>query len=255
MRLPGITVVCVTNDPETLKNNLLISPIVAEDKAPLITIPNAQSASEAYYEAYEKITTKYAIFCHQDVYIPRNWEKEFIRETSKLPRWGIISPIGVHFSSNIIFGKVWSNGLSMFCGESIIEPTPIQSADEVMLVLNLENANPFDPSMPSFHLYGTDAIQSLLLNGYKSFAINAPIIHNSLPIRGLGKDFSRAYEFMQRKWRDSLPLNTCLFPITKHGLPLLKFRTRKLVSRLRRKKYVSQRHGNVKSLAAQLGLE
>jgi hypothetical protein len=103
------------------------------------------------------------------------------------------------------------------------------SFDELAFVLKRKAGSVLDPALPHFHLYGTDVVQTALSQGYTAYIADLPCIHNSRPVRNLRGGYALAYRHMQKKWKAILPLRTSVLPVTRWGVPLLKYNVRSLL--------------------------
>ena len=256
MAQSSITFVSAVNDFSILENNLLQSPIIKSGKAKLLIETDHNSASIAYNEALSKINSGIVVFAHQDVYFPNGWERLLYKGLKKIndKKWAIVGIIGIT-KNGFIVGKSWSNGLNMEISSPLNVPYPIVSIDEIVIVMNKKNLVRFDEKLPGFHLYGTDIVQNALIKDYKAYVINAPVIHNSLPIKFLGRDYIVSYRYMQKKWRNQLPLNNVIVKITKFGMPLAKYYLSKYKKHLLHKMPQVKRHENPLIVAKKLDYE
>ena len=84
----------------------------------------------------------------------------------------------------------------------------VQSLDELLIVLRRSSGLRFDPDLPHFHLYGTDIVQTALASGKGAYVVDAPVIHNSKPIKRLDRNFWMAFNYMVGKWRGLPPIQT-----------------------------------------------
>ncbi|MCX7888843.1 MAG: hypothetical protein N2422_03820 [Rhodobacteraceae bacterium] len=115
-------------------------------------------------------------------------------------------------------GRVWSSSIGGEIGSDLDAPTPAQSFDELAIVMKRAAGLRFDERLPNFHLYGTDIVQAALSAGHGAYVATLPLVHNDTYKDQLREDFMSAYRWMQRKWRDRLPLSTTVGSITWHGL-------------------------------------
>jgi len=122
---------------------------------------------------------------------------------------------------------LWSSGLGRVIGGPF-DPKPCVSLDEVVLILRGGCGVNFDPAMPGFHLYGTDICRTALRAGRGVYAIDAPVIHNSVPVAMLDRGYRQAYRFLQKKWHSELPLPTCVVPVTRTLWPVWRFNLRQM---------------------------
>ena len=178
------------------------------------------------------------IFAHQDVYFPRGWDKKLFSTIEGLElegnKWGVLGVVGKDRTNNLV-GGAWSNGLQLKIESKFTSPATVMSVDEIAIVLRKNSGLRFDDDLPSFHLYGTDIVQSALKAGFEAYVFDGPVIHNSVPVVQLDSSYVKAYQYIQRKWKAELPIWTTVVPVTKSGWPLL----RKWISQ--RRKYIFKR--------------
>jgi len=222
---PSLAVVAAVNDDECLKNNLTASPMLAENNVPLIIKRDYKSATLAYNDGLDCADADIVIFAHQDVYFPRGWEKklssaiEVIEQRNE--KWGVLGVIGADKDGKLV-GGAWSNGLQRKIESNFTSPAPVRSFDEIVLILRKDGGIRFDNNLPGFHLYGSDIALSAIRAGLGAYVFDAPVIHNSIWRKKLGLSYCDAYRYMQRKWKDELPVYTLVLPTTKSCWPLLR---------------------------------
>ncbi|WP_155322049.1 hypothetical protein [Desulfosarcina ovata] len=172
------------------------------------------------------------VFAHQDVYFPNGWFSNLSRIIDELnkkdKKWAVLGIIGVDING-AIEGRTWSTGLRKEVGCSLTYPRLVQSIDELVIVINRIAGIVFDEKLPGFHLYGTDIVQTAILNGFSAYVIDNPVIHNSLPIIKLDNGFTKAYRYMKKKWKTILPIKSPVTTITRYGYPLFKKRIRQML--------------------------
>jgi hypothetical protein len=233
-----MVVICAVNNEETLRRDLMSSPIMQSGTVPIFTYRRAKTAGEAYNAGIEATKGEYMIFAHQDVYLPLDWELELRKNIRLLEdrnvSWGVLGCMGVTRSGEVA-GTVWSSGSGREYQRRIEQPVEVCSLDEVVLVVRRSTNLVFDPRLPSFHLYGTDIVLSAANAGYKSFAINAPIIHNSNPVLGLDHGYRTAFDYMCDKWSAELPVRTLICELSSNRLSLLTTHVRLTKNQLLRK--------------------
>jgi len=221
----SMAVVAAVNDNECLISNLAASPMIAEDGVPLIVKQGYKSAALAYNDGLDCADADIVIFAHQDVYLPRGWHKKLSSAIQSLElkgkTWGVLGVAGKDKNGNLV-GGAWSNGLQRKIESKFTSPASVRSLDEIVLILRKNSELRFDEDLPGFHLHGTDIALTALKAGLGAYVFDCPVIHNSLWIKKLGPSYSAAYRYMQRKWRDELPIYTLILPITRSGWPLLR---------------------------------
>ncbi|MCL2894643.1 glycosyltransferase [Brenneria tiliae] len=222
----NILAVSAVNNDDVLKNCLLRSPDINSGLLPLAVYRGYKNASMAYNQA-RKEAPKDAIliFVHQDVYLPagflNNLHKQLEILKRKDPNWGVLGCIGVDMSGGIV-GETWSSGIGKVVGVKVTKPEQVQSVDELIIISKNDELSFFDDNLPSFHLYGTDIVQSVLDRGRKSYVVDLPIIHHSKPVISLLGGYSDAFWYMKKKWKDNLPITSTICRITPSGIYFLK---------------------------------
>ncbi len=210
-------VYCVANDGKILARDLQSSPDIANQVVPLSVLWNETSASAAYARALTTSEADLLIFAHQDLYLPRGWFNRLARVIDRLDRldqnWAVIGLAGRTHSGAFV-ANVWDSGVGCVAGAPFADPVRAASLDELVLIVRRAASVGFDPQLPCFHLYGTDLVLSAEAKGKTAYIINLPAIHNSKPVRRLGRDYIAAYRFMVGKWRDQLPWPTVPLPLT-----------------------------------------
>lgn len=248
------TIVVASNDDAVLQGNLLSSEITANEQTELLVQQKFDSAALAYNDGLMRARSDLVLFVHQDVYIPTSWQETFRQAIKNLQGrpWGVLGIIGKSRENRVI-GRTWSTGIGKEIGCRILTPELAESLDELLIVVNKKTGICFDERLPGFHLYGTDIVQTAKRSGWETYVINAPVIHNSLPVKKLGSDFSLAYRYMQRKWHRKLPIPTLTASITQYGWPLTKITLKQLFKKDNRSIY--QRLDNPRNKAQELGYE
>jgi len=219
----GIVVVTASHDPAILAANLARSPDIAEGNVPLHVERDAPSAAIAYNRGLAATTAPVVVFAHHDVYLPRGWEALLDARLAALaaaePDWAVAGAYGVGLDG-AGRGPVWSTSLGQIVGRVELRPVAVQSLDELLIVVRRAAGLGFDPSLPGFHLHGTDIVQAARAAGRGAFALTLPVVHNDGYKDLLGPDFARAFHHQRRKWRERLPLRTPVITIAWHGLHL-----------------------------------
>jgi hypothetical protein len=221
--MPSIAVAAAVNNPRVLANCLERSPDIAEGRLALRTYRDFPSASAAYNQGLDEAGADVVAFAHQDVYLPRGFlaraQRHVAALTARDPDWAVAGVIGID-PAGATRGETWSTGIGKVVGKPIDDIAEVVTLDEVLLLVRRASGLRFDPEMPSFHLYAADAVQTARANGQKSYVVPLPIVHHSRPVVRLDGGYQAAYRFMQRKWRDDLPLPNLVCPIRSSMLPL-----------------------------------
>ena len=212
------------------------SPDIADGTIPVIAKRGAKSMASAYNQGLLEIDARIALLAHQDTYLPKGWLDRAIDRLNSLtqqhPEWMVCGPYGVDASGKHI-GRIWDTTLGQeFCAQDF-EPTPIESLDELLIILRAESGIRFDEKLPDFHLYGTDIVQIARQMGGSAFAVELPVVHNNRPTASLGGGYMEAYRYVRRKWRAKLPIWTTISAISYFPVSLwrAKWRRRKIKDR------------------------
>jgi hypothetical protein len=225
--MSNFSLIAAVNDEEVLNTSLLASPDIKE-MCDVVLQANPPSAAIAFNEGIRKAKGDILIFAHQDVFLPAGWLNAVIQATHWLnqaqSKWGVLGVFGIGLHGRGC-GYVYSTGLKRYVGSPTSEPAPVQSLDEMVLILRADEGIIFDEALPGFHLYGTDLCLTARIQGCHSYAIQAFCIHNSNG-HSLPPAFWHASAYMRRKWARFLPVRTPCTTLTRWGWPGLKERMR-----------------------------
>lgn len=226
-----VDVVAAVNDERVLTENLALSPLFREQIS-LWPMRAYSSAGEAYNAGLDAGHSDVLVFAHQDVYLPQPWLQQLFTGMQAVeaidPDWAVIGVYGVGREGKHV-GHCWSSGLNRELGFEFGPPQRVVSIDELVIILRRSSGLRFDEGLPGFHLYGTDIVQAALAKGFGAYVIHAPVVHNSRRVKTLFGAYARAYRYMQRKWRNTLPIQTTVVPVTKFGYPLFRAALRRVV--------------------------
>jgi hypothetical protein len=250
-------IAAAVNDHAVLELCLNRSPAVLEGEAKLRIYEDFRTAGAAYNQALADSPAPYLVLLHQDVYLPRDFIANLRAQVERLseidPTWAVAGVIGTDAAGNVV-GQTWSSGLRQIVGAKTEQPVAVEALDEMLLVIRRAAGVAFDPDIPSFHLYGTDIIQTAKTRGMKSYVIDAPVIHHSRPTVDLRGGFRVAYGYMQRKWRSTLPIQNLVCPIYPTMIPFW-IRNAKMLFRVRGDTTRREPEGDPVDIARELGLE
>jgi len=254
----SLAVVAAVNDEKVLQTNLAASPLINETGIPLIIERGHLCAGAAYNAGMLCTDAEVIIFPHQDVYLPMGWEARVFKAIDDLNekkcKWGVLGVYGVK-SSGQHTGRVWSSGLGHEIGGSLKEPQAVVSIDELVIILRRECNLWFDEELPGFHLYGTDIVQTAFQHGFEAYVFDAPVVHNSNPVVRLDESYWNAYSYVQKKWHATLPIPTCVVPITRFNWQRRRYRMSMIKRRLMGWKPKTGRQDDPKILARKFGYE
>lgn len=242
---------CASHSDAILQANLARSPLLAH--VPLQVERDAPSAAIAYNRALAATSAPVVVFAHHDVYLPPGWDGLLAARLAELPPdWALFGSFGIGLDGAHV-GPVWSSSLGMIVGRVPTSPVPVQSFDELLIVLRRDSGLRFDEALPGWHMYGTDIVQAARAAGHGAYAGALPCIHNDRYHGSLGADFDAAYRFMQRKWAAKLPLRTPITKISRSGLHLMRDRWRNRQSASLREGMAIGTDHAVEHLAARCG--
>jgi hypothetical protein len=214
-------IICASHSDAILDANLGRSPCLAS--IPLHVERGAPSASIAYNRGLDATTAPILIFAHHDVYLPPGWDRVLAERLKELdatdPQWALFGTFGVGTDHSHI-GPVWSSSLGQIVGRVPLKPAPVQSFDELLIILRRDSGIRWDDQLPNWHMYGTDIVATARAKGRTAYAGALPCIHNDRYHDALGEDYKACYRYMQRKWASQLPLRTPIAKISRSGLHL-----------------------------------
>jgi len=207
----GFTIVAAVNNVQVLRSNLCLSPGLLARAHQLVIKENCVSASLAYNSAIEEADNDVIIFAHQDVYLPEGWFPDLRKSLAYLKAenvdWGVLGCFGCASFAEHGLGMVYTNGLGVH-GRKIDKPEPIETLDEIVLIVRKSSGLRFDPQLPHFHLYGTDICLAAKTMGMTSYAIPAFCVHNTNQLLSFPAEFYQCYRYLKRKWARFLPIYT-----------------------------------------------
>ena len=210
--IPSCTIVAAVNDERVLGRNLLASPALAgHHPHQLLLRRGFGSASQAYNHALGEAEHDLVIFAHQDVYLPDTWFGDLERCLNWLSatgvKWGVLGCYGARKGTSQGVGRVYTRGLGRH-GRRLAAPEPIETLDEIVLILRRSSGLRFDPRLPHYHLYGSDICLTARQQGLQNFAFQGYCVHNTNQILILPPEFYTCYRYMRSKWADCLPIYT-----------------------------------------------
>jgi hypothetical protein len=143
---------------------------------------------------------------------------------------------------------LYSSGLGV-SGAPFEHPKPVQTLDEIVLILRKSSSLRFDEQLPHFHLYGTDICLQASRRGLKSYAVSAFCIHNTRQTLVLPAEFYECCKCIRRTWSNCLPIQTTCVRITAFNIPIYARRLHETYLRhIRRKEVGGMRVKDVRRL-------
>ena len=226
-----MTIVAAVNNRQVLMENLLQSPALGGNRFQLLIKENFASASLAYNSAIDDAENDILVFVHQDIYLPEGWFAKVEAAVRRLDRagmnWGVLGCFGSRRNADDGLGRVYTTGLGVH-GKAILNPEPVETLDEIVLIIRKSSGLQFDRYLPHFHMYGVDLCLSARSKGFTNFAIPAFCIHNTYQT-ALPREFWSCYWYVKRKWADFLPIYTSCVTISRFDTDLRKKQVRELI--------------------------
>jgi hypothetical protein len=224
-----LTFASAINDRELFASNFLASPIFAGSHPHQIIVQSSfPSAAKAYNDAIDRSKNEIIVFAHQDMVFPASWLTDLERALNNLdridPNWGVLGCFGETADAQGR-GHVYMPGLGIV-GAPSENPQPVQTLDEIVLIIKKSSGLRFDPNLPHFHFYGADICLRANRLGRKSYAISAFCLHNTQFNLVLPREFYACYRHIKREWRAQLPIQTTCVRVTKYDLDVMKRRIR-----------------------------
>lgn len=200
-------IVTVSNNDSVLKNNLLKSDIF---KHHVLTVGHTTSNIPAAINAMNYPTLGARMFVHNDVYIPKGFEEKLIKTLYELPDdWAVIGAAGAVFvrDQRQFLGHIDDRGMKW--GRPVDKPIPVQTLDELLIIVNDNHGFwKFDEQFP-FDFYGADLCMQAHERGLGVYVVPAFVHHNST--RKVGERTPSFYESeakFREKWKHRLPIAT-----------------------------------------------
>jgi Glycosyltransferase like family len=238
LTLRDVTFAVAVNNRQIFNDNFFASPCFRRPHHYQLLIQNDfSSAAIAYNDAIEKSDNDLIVFAHQDIFLPELWLSALKCALDYLtvndPEWGVLGCYGKTVDGRG-WGHLYSSGRGVI-GEPFERPVPIQTLDEIVLILRKSSGLRFDEHLPYFHLYGADVCLSAAKMGRTSYAISAFCIHNTVQSLVLPTEFYCCCGYIKRVWKDRLPIQTTCVRITRFNISLYKRRLREACLRVRGK--------------------
>ena len=222
--LPQLTFVVAVNNPDILRTNLLASACFQGTHCHQVILQKGfRSASSAYNGAIERADNDIVVFVHQDVLLPEPWlgqvNSAFTALTNDDPHWGVLGCWGVKDTGEGC-GHVYSHGDGVI-GRAFDTPVPVQTLDEVVLIIRKSSGLRFDVHLPDFHFYGTDICMRAASMRLRCYAISAFCIHNTAQYFLYPWKFYQCYWYVRKAWSQYLPIHTSCIRISRFNADLI----------------------------------
>lgn len=253
-----ILIGALVNNDRTLAENLARSPDIAGGLVGLMEERGAPSAGVGLNRLLDRAGgARCVVLSHQDVYLPAGWTARLATAMEELSSaddsWAVLGVFG-RAAGGGYAGRAWSTGIGRELTGGARTPALAVSLDELVLVVRGDAGLRFDETLPDFHLYGTDIVMMARSAGRSAYVVEAPVVHNSVPVLRLGKGYGSAYRHLARKWRRELPLSTCVARVDRLGIGLLRTRWR-IFSTRRKRMSIGAVRPDAREIARMLGYE
>lgn len=155
------------------------------------------------------------LFVHEDVYLPDEFESQITKAIKSLPiDWAVCGVAGARMinGKRQEIGHILDRGMNW--GRPIKNPIPVQTVDELCVILNSEwfgeKGLQFDENMP-LDYFGSDICMQAIDKGLSIHVIPGYCEHNSSRlIGGRTPAFFEAQAIFRNKWIKHLPIaGTC----------------------------------------------
>ena len=225
MSCNDLTIAVAVNDINVLWQNLFLSPDLSNGLSSRLVIREGYpSASLAYNTVLDESESDIVIFVHQDVFLLEGFFPRLKRWISYLEdkevNWGVLGCFGSKKFAEGGVGSIFTTGMGVH-GKEISEPEPVETLDEILLVVRKSSGLRFDQSLPHFHLYGTDICLAARDKGMSCYVVPGFCIHNTNQILSLPDEFYECYDFLKKKWKKYLPIYTSCVKISRFDEELL----------------------------------
>lgn len=206
---------------DSFKNHLINSIGLKEFEILCYTNKNEYSLTEIYNKGLKESKYELVVFCHDDIFLEKNWGNKLLKDFEKNPNFGIIGKAGSCEISNS--GIFWENINKSMVGHvfhrqkdntKILNKYSIKS-DNLIEVVVLDGffisvnkkiiKKEFDESIKGFHFYDHSFCIQNYLNGVKiGVTFSFEITHDS--IGNVDESFMLAKENFLEKYGEKLPI-------------------------------------------------
>jgi hypothetical protein len=151
------------------------------------------------------------------MFLPQAWLSQLENSLQYLHEnelsWGVLGCWGAR-ADRACLGHIYSSGLGIL-GHDFDHPLPVQTLDEIVLIVRKSSGLSFHDALPGFHFYGTDICMSAAVQGLECYVLPAFAIHNTAQILKLPADFYACYAHAKRLWKKQLPIQTTCIRISR----------------------------------------
>ena len=225
------SVLCATNNPLQLQNNLAASPdlLTTRHQHELIAITNASSIATAFQEGLKHATHTWLILAHQDVYLPEGWLADIqhawhIAEQKLGQAIGVAGVAGTvkNQAGNFDYAGCVMDRIYTFNYLQSQLPLQAHSLDELVLVYRNDRFIPeLNPDF-GFHYYATESVFKAEEHGFIGAILPVPCLHNSSRYDSTinDEDVKQKSQTFYHTWQHRLPIRTTIAYMTHEGITL-----------------------------------
>jgi|SRR6202140_3593435 len=202
-----LSIVCVFNDADVLKNRLLDSLAAQLTPHEVITVDNVKGrfdrAAKALNWGAAQSRGDWLVFVHQDIQLLSNdclARAEKLLESSVFDGWaGVAGFTREAKLRGIILDR------AMLLGSPFEGQKEVQTLDECLLMHRREPKGHkyFDESVPGWHAYGVDACCTAIRGGATNYVLPLPVWHDSKSTNLQGLE--EAHRYIWEKHGAALP--------------------------------------------------
>lgn len=212
--MKNLVIITTNHSEEVLERNVKRSQIIQHLEKPLMVVEDQKNVSKSYNNGLKIVEDAqgidYIMCLHEDVFMPEAFEAQFMNGLSLLPsNWAVLGVAGVMLDSSrkrVSFGNISDRGREW--GKAIYRPMPVQTVDELMIILNPKAGLKFDEQF-DLDFYGADICMQAHEKGLGVFAVPGYVQHNSTrAFGGRTPSFYANEKRFQEKWKHMLPICT-----------------------------------------------
>ena len=192
-----ISIVCVYNDEQVLRERLLPSLGSQLAAHEIITVDNRQSrfqsAAAALNWGAAQISGDWLLFAHQDVaLLSEEWLARAEELLNKLNPFGWSGVAGSDATGRFRGMLIDRAHLS---GEPFTAPMEVQTLDECLLIHRRTDKDDryFDEGLTGWHAYGVDACCAAIRSGAQNYVLPLPVWHDSKTTNLAGLEEAHLY--------------------------------------------------------------
>jgi SAM-dependent methyltransferase len=197
------SVVVPVNNALQFELNVRRSPGIAEIGAEVIPVEGASSAAEAFTLGRQRASHKWIVFCHQDVYFPRESGRALTALFDSVPdseaSRTLIGFAGISRTSN---AQTAPSGLVIdrMSRFDFPESANAVSLDELAIAVTTDTIHEIDPRF-GWHIWATDLCLAAIHHRHASARIvRIPVFHNSYNDGTLPASFHAAMRALHDKY-------------------------------------------------------